>query len=198
MGDGGFHYLKILKQEPPPHETSSNTSPSNTAKTRETGGRTPAPCFFMPSNGPSRPHPQKPMPRRAYKRRNPHGGQCPGLASPSAGDCMERNQPLAPPCAQPPTTAQAPPVAGRPRADHHKHTLPTTKKPLAYISSQEAPLTGGLLFLCKFPVLTGLISYTSHFWSIHSDKRGLQIDKTCAKWPFAIMKAQQGRVHRLS
>ena len=41
-------------------------------------------------------------------------GQRPGFADPSAGDCMERNQPLAPPYAQGPTRTHAPPVAGRP------------------------------------------------------------------------------------
>ena len=31
-----------------------------------------------------------PMPCRVSERRNPHGGQCSSLASPSAGDCMEQ------------------------------------------------------------------------------------------------------------
>lgn len=45
------------------------------------------------------------MPRRAYKRGNPHGGQRPELASLSAGDCIERAHlwpRLAPRCRQPP------------------------------------------------------------------------------------------------
>ena len=57
------------------------------------------------------------MPRRAYERRNPHGASAPGLVSPSAGDCMERNQPLAPPYARGATTTHAPPAAGHPITD---------------------------------------------------------------------------------
>ena len=43
---------------------------------------------------------------------------------PPAGNCMERNQPLTPPCTQPPGTTQAPPVAG-----HHLPRPPS--KPLS-------------------------------------------------------------------
>lgn len=95
----------ILTQEPPPHGTLSNTSPSNTAKKRETGSH-PAPCFFIPSSGLLRPRPQNPMPRRAYERRNPHGASFSRLASPSTGDCMERTHlwpRLMPRARQPPT-----------------------------------------------------------------------------------------------
>ena len=41
-------------------------------------------------------------------------GPAPRACRPSAGDCMERNQPLAPPYASAPITTQAPPVAGHP------------------------------------------------------------------------------------
>ena len=64
----------------------------------------PGPLFFHILQRPPLPD-LIPMPRRAYERRNSHGNQHPGLAHPSAGDCMERNQPLTPPCAQGTTTA---------------------------------------------------------------------------------------------
>ena len=41
--------------------------------------------------------------RVASERRNPHGVQLSASRNLSAGDCMERNQHLPPPCVQPPT-----------------------------------------------------------------------------------------------
>ena len=45
-----FPSLKDMETGTAPTRTLSNTSASNTAQKRETGGRNPAPCFFMPFN----------------------------------------------------------------------------------------------------------------------------------------------------
>ena len=85
---------------------------------REKQGASPGPLFFHVSD--NRTTPRKDMRERqrvASKRRNPHGVQLSASRNLSAGDCMERNQHLTPPCVQPPTTAQPPAVAGHPAAD---------------------------------------------------------------------------------
>ena len=40
----------------------------------------------------------RPMPRRAWERRNSHGDQSPKCRYPAAGNCMERDLPCSPPC----------------------------------------------------------------------------------------------------
>ena len=42
---------------------------------------------------------------------------------------MERNPSLTPPCSQPPTATQAPPVAGHPVAKHQQHPFVNNKSP---------------------------------------------------------------------
>ncbi len=103
----------------------------------KTGSQPRPPVFHVSDN---RTTPRKEMRERqrvASERRNPHGVRHPESRNLSAGDCMERNQHLTPPCVQPPTTTQPPAVAGHPTAD----TLTTPlcqqqyKKPLAQFSS---------------------------------------------------------------
>ena len=81
-------------------------------KKQEAGTR--PPVFSCSPAGPPRPQPSKPHAPQGIRATQSPRGQRPGLASPSVGDCMERNQPLAPPYARGAATAQAPPVAGRP------------------------------------------------------------------------------------
>ena len=91
---------------------------------REKQGASPGPLFFHVSD--NRTTPRKDMRERqrvASERRNPHEGQLPASRNLSAGDCMERNQPLTPPCTQPPTTAQPPAVAGYPATRASTHSL---------------------------------------------------------------------------
>ena len=82
--------------------------------------------------------------RVASERRNPHGVQLSASRNLSAGDCMERNQHLTPPCVQPPTTTQPPAVAGHPAADtlttplyQQQYKNPLHNLPLSAIMKQE-------------------------------------------------------------
>ena len=122
-----FPSLKDMETGTAPTRTLSNTSASNTAQKRETGGRNPAPCFFMPFNA-FRPPASSPCPAGHTSDAIPTGTPPQGFASPSAGDCMGRNQPLAPPYARGAATAQFSPVAGRP--------VPMSNQPL--IKQQKA------------------------------------------------------------
>ena len=75
----------------------------------------------------------RPMPRRAYKRGNPHGGQRPELASSSAGDCTERTHlwpRLAPRADNCPGSTRGGPPASRPPTSplYYKNSLRLSRK----------------------------------------------------------------------
>ena len=55
-----------------------------------------------------------PCPAGHHSDAIPTGTSFQASTRPPAGNCMERNQPLTPPCTQPSGTTRAPPVAGHP------------------------------------------------------------------------------------
>ena len=114
MGKGGFHYLKIRIQEPPPHGTPSNTSPSNTAKTQKTGGRNPGPLFFHTLQRPTPAPPSKAHAPQGIRATQSPRGPVFRACQPIGGGLHGANQPLAPPYAKAPTTVHLPYVAGHP------------------------------------------------------------------------------------
>lgn len=125
-----FPSLKDIEAGAAPARSLSNTRPDNIARDTENRRPPPAPCFFMFPSGPPRPRSSKPMPRRAYKRGNPHGANFPGLAQPIGGGLHRADPPLTPPCTHAPTRTHAPPVAGHPAADTQQTHFVNNKKTL--------------------------------------------------------------------
>ena len=69
----------------------------------------------------------KPIPRRGITATQfPRGPVSRPPPDPPAGNCMERNQPLTPPCAQLSDSTKAPPVAGHPFP--RPHSKPHSKQ----------------------------------------------------------------------
>ena len=74
----------------------------------------------------------------------PTGTRRQATTSPTAGNCMERNTPLTPPCSQPSICTPAPSVAGHPATDNqHRHPLNNKKSGPDSVKSEKTACTQG-------------------------------------------------------